>query len=667
MKPPLKLLTALLLAPLAAHTQPSNNSTAAKRVGTIESYDPRKGFSLEVRLPVELEPSGSVIGEMKGADGEPLVRLRVDEEQLTLAAWSQPPPQEKINQLKAKHSKTGGDLVERAIQGRQDLAIPLAMLAKSTERRLTLVATSARLSLYLDGILVDEEWPLGLRSPKAPVSLMASDGLTAAFSMATPGSAEVAQRLGDSARVTDNWTRFLGETGSAPPYFRPFGINTHAGDSMPFYHAGRWHVFYLFDRRNFQSKFGYGGFEWGHISTTDLLNWEEHPTALRNTVPWDDMWTGSVIHNGEEYLAFNKGPYIGISGSKENAGNGVRVARSKDGFNFVRDPNPLENVLPFGDPDVFRMDDGRYGMLSRGDEKRQRKIAFHTSPDLKTWQREERSPFAFAPDNCDCPHYFRFQGTHYLFASKVARQAEALNGPWIDIPKSTLGVPKTAEWKNGRRLIAGTISDGGWGGDSVLHELVQLPGKRLGEKFVDELTPLRGTPAKVDIVPLFGTSQPGEDRVVVDGAAGFAAVAIDGVPAQARVRISVSASPDCKRFGLGVRGKGAYAAGSVLSFDPAGRTAAFGTILGRNKHNETREIKEVSALNQPIALDLILGPNGIVDLEINRERCLTGRGSPSADFRRLFLFSDGGQVRFEKIEVRPWEPIATVKPHLPSE
>lgn len=667
MKRPHTLLATLLLTSLFAQTSTKNNAVAAERVGTIESYDPQAGLSLNARLPVVLGPSGTVLSEMKGADGEPLLRLWVDGEQLVLAVWTQPPPQAKINQIKAKHSKTGEVLIERMQQGRLDLAIPLAILAKSPERHLTFVATRTRLSLYLDGILLDEEWPLGPKIPKAPISLMTASGVTTAISMATPGPREVAQMVGDSPKAKENWRRLLGDTGSPPPYFRPFGINTHAGDSMPFYHAGRWHLFYLFDRRNFQSKFGYGGFEWGHISTTDLLNWEEHPMALRNTEPWEDMWTGSVIHDGKEYLAFNKGPHIDIPGSKENMENGVRVARSKDGFNFVRDPAPLANVLPFGDPDVFRMDDGRYGMLSRGDEKRQRKIAFHTSPDLKTWQREDPCPFAFAPDNCDCPHYFRFQGTHYLFASKVARQADALNGPWIDIPKSTLGIPKTAEWKDGRRLIAGTISDGGWGGDSVLHELVQLPGKLLGEKFVDELTPLRGTPVKLDIVPLFGTSQPGEGRVVVDGAAGFSAVAVDGVPEQARVRISVKISGDCRRFGLGVRGKGAYQAGSVLLFNPAERTAAFGAIVGRNKHNEIREIREVSALDLPIAIDLILGPNGMVDLEINRQRCLTGRGSQPADSKRLFLFTEGGQVLFEKIDVRPWEPIATVKPHHASE
>lgn len=639
--------------------------TAAESTIICESYDPKIGFSIRARLPDDLPSSGSILSEMKDADGALLLRLSIDGEQLVLATWTQPPPQSKINQQAAKHPTKAGSQSERLRQGRLDLGIPLSLLTKSQQRDLTLVVTPARLSLYLNGVLINEEWPLGLMQFKTPISLNSANGATVTSSEATPSSGKVAQINGGAAQVKENWNRLLSDTGSAPPYFRPFGINTHAGDNMPFYHEGRWHLFYLFDRRNHTSKFGYGGFEWGHISTTDLVKWQEHPTAIGITDPWDSIITGSVIHSGEEYLAFyntNLSPEtLGRSGSSQNAGRGVRVARSTDGFNFTRDPVPVPHVLSFGDPDVFRMDDGRYGMLSRGDEKGQRKIAFHTSLDLKTWQREDHSPIAFAPDNCDCPHYFTFRGTSYLFASKVARKANSLNGPWMDIPKSTLGVPKTAMWKDGRRLISGTVSDGGWGGDAILHELVQLPGELLGEKFVDELTPLRGEPIKVHIVPLFGNAQPGKDHVTLKGAAGFSAVAIDEIPEKARIRLSIKASQDCRRFGIGARGKGAYEAGSVLLFKPTEKAAVYGSILGPDKHNEIREIKEVGGIDQLIAVDLILGPNGIVDLEINNQRCLTGRGSANADFRRCFLFSEGGEVLFENIEVLPWEPNATME------
>jgi len=56
------------------------------------------------------------------------------------------------------------------------------------------------------------------------------------------------------------------------------------GDPIPFYAMGRYHVFYDMIKPD-------GKICWGHISSLDLLNWEEHSIAIDNGAfgSWDEQ------------------------------------------------------------------------------------------------------------------------------------------------------------------------------------------------------------------------------------------------------------------------------------------------------------------------------------------------------------------------------------------
>jgi sucrose-6-phosphate hydrolase SacC (GH32 family) len=343
----------------------------------------------------------------------------------------------------------------------------------------------------------------------------------------------------------------------------------------------------------------------------------------------------------------------------------VRIARSKDGIHFAvaEGDQPISGV-DGGDADIFEMEDGSHGLVTRGDRPDQNRVwqrqtFFYTSTDLKDWQ-EEQSPFAFAQPNCDCPNYFRFAGGHYFFSASVARKGAGLHGPWQDIPHTSLGVPKTAPWKDGRRLIVGMIGDGGWGGDGGFHELLKLPDGTLGEKFVPEMTPLRGAVLDLKPVSLIGTAEVTGQTVTVKSAGEFAAAAVDGLPPLARIRLTARAAAGCKTFGLTFRGKDAYAVGVALLLNPAEKTASFSHVVGPGKHVAATKIEQVEGLEQPVALDAIIGPQGLVDVELNGRYCITMRGTKDPACNRLFLFAEGGAVTFENIEIRPWEPATTV-------
>ena len=64
----------------------------------------------------------------------------------------------------------------------------------------------------------------------------------------------------------------------------PPGHNSWVGDVVTFFYKGRYHVFYLYDRRHHQSKFGCGAHYFEHLSTTDFKTWTEHEAATSNTM-----------------------------------------------------------------------------------------------------------------------------------------------------------------------------------------------------------------------------------------------------------------------------------------------------------------------------------------------------------------------------------------------
>src|SRR5690349_324478 len=87
-------------------------------------------------------------------------------------------------------------------------------------------------------------------------------------------------------------------------YSRPGG-NLFAGDCMPFFHEGCFHLFYLLDEDHHRGRDGLGGHQWAHASTRDLVDWELHPLAIPLTEDREgSICTGSVIYHGGRYHAF---------------------------------------------------------------------------------------------------------------------------------------------------------------------------------------------------------------------------------------------------------------------------------------------------------------------------------------------------------------------------
>lgn len=345
---------------------------------------------------------------------------------------------------------------------------PLSLCCANTEgeRELRLICEGHRLSLTVNGVLTDEEWPLGV-----------CDVIGAEIEAAC-GEAFLLPSAETPPRPPENVESIQG--------FQPAGENAGAGDCMPFVHGGVFHLFYLYDRRGHRSKWNFGAHQWAHLSTRDMRSWTSHPFAVEIDGQWEaSICTGSLLYAGGRYYAFYTIRMSDYSGAR------LTWSVSEDGVRFVKSRKYLTLTEPYDavsarDPAAFFGADGRYHLLvttsARGETGWKGALAHLVSADLERWEQQPPFYVGETARQPECPDYFEHGGKYYLIYSDsgVGRYllAEAPFGPWR-APKDNLivdsgfRVPKTAKW-NGRIVAAGfrVAAGRGYAGKIELYELI---------------------------------------------------------------------------------------------------------------------------------------------------------------------------------------------------
>ena len=120
----------------------------------------------------------------------------------------------------------------------------------------------------------------------------------------------------------------------------------------------------------------------------------------------------------------------------------------------------------------------------------------------------------------------------------------------------------------------------------------------------------------------------------------LAVAALEGVPRNCRIACRVEPDAGCIRFGLGLRGQGAFAEKYELTFD----------LLLRTVNLAQERIEGVAGLDLPFTLEIIL-KDDIIDVSIGQQRCMINR-LPELQGNRLFFYCENGAVRFSEIEVK---------------
>lgn len=350
--------------------------------------------------------------------------------------------------------------------------VPLALYAKAFAGDVVKIRyLEYRIELYVNNRLFDEEWPCGnICLENANIVL---SNIDLHFAPYIESEKQMPIVLGS----------FTNANGWKPE------DNIFVGDCMPFSHNDTYHVFYLKDRHNHNSKWGKGAHQWAHISSKDLLNWDIHPMVVEiDEQSEGSICTGSVIYHKDLFYAFYS------IRTMDNSSAPICCSISQNGYHFVKSNIKFHISKKYRqstvrDPKVFMDESGLFHMLIttsiRYGKDWQGCLAHMTSQDLLNWREEEpilltevyskdfESPWTIEPE---CSDYFYENGWYYLISRSQYWMSNEPFGPWHQ-PKNPAilcgSVPKMALWKN-RIIFCGFVpSPFGYGGNMTFSEAVQ--------------------------------------------------------------------------------------------------------------------------------------------------------------------------------------------------
>jgi beta-fructofuranosidase len=152
------------------------------------------------------------------------------------------------------------------------------------------------------------------------------------------------------------------------------------------YINGRYHVFFQYNPESAR----HSQIHWGHVSSADLVHWEEHPVALSPQPGGPDSagcWTGVVTSDGGV-------PTACYSGVQDHGGHSqVVIARGSSDMvtweqtGHVAASMPLDPlVTAVRDPFIFHFNGARYAIQGAGLSDGHAALLLYTVEDIDSWQ-----------------------------------------------------------------------------------------------------------------------------------------------------------------------------------------------------------------------------------------------------------------------------------------
>lgn len=394
--------------------------------------------------------------------------------------------------------------VEKPFEKVMTIGFPLTMFPElEGEHEVVLNFRKAQFTMYVDGKIVDGDFPIGFPDWVGEKTWHINPEYVKIANLFFPAI----EPERDMSRKSDFTPEVL--------YWTPEGHNAWVGDVATIYHNGRYHVFYLFDRRHHSSKFGVGGHYFEHFSTKDFKKWTEHEAATPIEEQWETFGTGTpFVYDNKLYLSYGLHTsriypdeatltpslidYYNSNGKtgffekeiEKKVPSGSTYSVSKNGTSHFEKTNKIFHFSE--NPSVFTDFNGKLVMFANYRSK-------------GTWRSDSLDGGWYCinddfPDGADCTFYFKWGDFEYVIGGCVnlwrkAKSNDITEG-WVNIVKegtdfyNGLSVPSITEIDNGRFLMAGWIPIRGWGGPFIIHELIQFPDGRIGTKWMKELTPV---------------------------------------------------------------------------------------------------------------------------------------------------------------------------------
>jgi fructan beta-fructosidase len=168
------------------------------------------------------------------------------------------------------------------------------------------------------------------------------------------------------------------------------------------YANGEWHLYYQ------HNPFGreWGNMHWGHAVSKDLFRWKEQPVALYPQKHGDWAFSGSAVLDKENTSGWGTKAKPPLVLAYTSTGRGECVAYSTDDGRTWKeyDRNPVVKHTGRDPKLIWHEPTRRWVMAVYTEADKKQWIAFHTSPDLKTWAFASRiEGFYECPDLFEIP------------------------------------------------------------------------------------------------------------------------------------------------------------------------------------------------------------------------------------------------------------------------
>ena len=225
------------------------------------------------------------------------------------------------------------------------------------------------------------------------------------------------------------------------------------------YWDGAWHV--MFQYNPYASV--WGDIRWGHMTSTDLVSWQEVPVALAprpGTIDASGIWSGvATLENGRPTLVYTAIPHEGgatlaarVALARENG-----AASWQQSDVAVTDQAP-ENVRDVRDPFLFSFNGRRLAVQGAGTLDGTPLVLLYDASDLDHWtylgelfRGDSQLARDLAPGQLyECPQLVQVDG-HWILVLSL----------WDDaLPGSSDFGPQRTVWLSGELVPHGEPADG---------------------------------------------------------------------------------------------------------------------------------------------------------------------------------------------------------------
>jgi beta-fructofuranosidase len=368
-------------------------------------------------------------------------------------------------------------------------------------------------------------------------------------------------------------------------FYKP--SDAQAGDFIPLYWKGEYHIFYLKDYRDVA---GHGeGTPWFHISTRDFVTFKEWGEAIpRGKIGQQDLWifTGSALHAEGKFHIYYTGHNHHLREALDAPSECIMHAVSDDGMKTWQKDEGFKLFAPpqyethdWRDPYVFWNGQAKeYWMLlaarkTQGPLRLRGCTALAVSKDLSDWQ--VREPF-YQPDQWfthECPDLFPIGKWWYLVFSEFSehsatryRMSRNLQGPWLapandQFDARAFYAAKTAG-NDRERFVFGWLptrtdqkddQPWNWGGNLVVHKVTQEPGGSLSVRMPASVGKAFGRGVAMSPKPILGQWTVGKGRFAADATGRFSALGLAAMPDECLIRAKVTFDDKAASAGLLLR------------------------------------------------------------------------------------------------------------------